>query len=96
MNFEQDTICALSTPSSSGAIGVIRLSGPKAIEIVQNVFKGRNLSAQKTQSLHFGEIVKDGESLDEVLLVCSKHLTPIPAKMSLKFPVMVLLTSSIN
>jgi tRNA modification GTPase len=68
MNFEQDTICALSTPSSSGAIGVIRLSGPKAIEIVQNVFKGRNLSAQKTQSLHFGEIVKDGESLDEVLL----------------------------
>ncbi|MEX2379976.1 MAG: tRNA uridine-5-carboxymethylaminomethyl(34) synthesis GTPase MnmE [Vicingaceae bacterium] len=68
MNFEQDTICALSTPSGSGAIGVIRLSGPKAIEIVQSVFKGKNLSEQKTQTLHFGEIVKDGEALDEVLL----------------------------
>jgi len=68
MNINQDTICALSTPSGSGAIGVIRLSGPKAIEIVNKRFKGKDLNLQKTQTLHFGSILKDEEIIDEVLI----------------------------
>lgn len=64
----QDTICALSTPSGSGAIGVIRLSGTDAISICNEVFQGKNLEEQKGQSLHFGQITFQGEVLDEVLV----------------------------
>ncbi|MFA6368404.1 MAG: tRNA uridine-5-carboxymethylaminomethyl(34) synthesis GTPase MnmE, partial [Bacteroidales bacterium] len=35
---EFETICALATPSGEGAIGVIRLSGEKAIEIADKIF----------------------------------------------------------
>lgn len=63
-----DTIIALATPSGIGAIGVIRLSGPEAIAIVNEVFSGKDLSIQKTHTLHFGTI-KDGDLvLDEVLV----------------------------
>jgi len=63
-----DTICALSTPSGSGAIGVIRLSGSKAIALANSIFKGKNLEQQKGQTLHFGKIVNEEEVLDEVLI----------------------------
>ncbi len=63
-----DTIIALATPSGIGAIGVIRLSGPEAISLVNEVFTGKDLSIQKTHTLHFGTI-KDGDVvLDEVLV----------------------------
>lgn len=63
-----DTIVALATPSGSGAIGVIRLSGPEAINITDTVFKGKNLSKQASHTIHFGTI-RDGEAiLDEVLV----------------------------
>ena len=65
---ENDTICALSTPSGSGAIGVIRLSGAESIKIVETIFKGKKLSEQATQSLHFGKIVTGEEVIDEVML----------------------------
>lgn len=63
-----DTIVALATPSGSGAIGVIRLSGPDAITITDKVFKGKNLAKQASHTIHFGTI-RDGEAiLDEVLV----------------------------
>jgi len=63
-----DTIVALATPSGSGAIGVIRLSGPEAIIITDKVFKGKNLAKQASHTIHFGTI-RDGEAiLDEVLV----------------------------
>ncbi|WP_069657773.1 tRNA uridine-5-carboxymethylaminomethyl(34) synthesis GTPase MnmE [Arcticibacter eurypsychrophilus] len=63
-----DTIVALATPSGSGAIGVIRLSGPDAITITKTVFKGKDLSKQASHTIHFGTI-RDGEViLDEVLV----------------------------
>lgn len=68
MNIYQDTICALSTPVGSGAIGVIRLSGPRAIPLVNACFKGKDLSLQKGQTLHFGEIIDGEEIIDEVLI----------------------------
>jgi len=65
---QDDTIVALATPSGSGAIGVIRLSGPEAIRITQQVFKGKDLSKQASHTIHFGTI-KDGEQIiDEVLV----------------------------
>ncbi|MCZ4245837.1 tRNA uridine-5-carboxymethylaminomethyl(34) synthesis GTPase MnmE [Pedobacter punctiformis] len=63
----QDTIIALSTPPGSGAIGVIRLSGPQAISLTNTVFAGKDLEKQTTHTLHFG-LVKDGDQIiDEVV-----------------------------
>lgn len=69
-----NTIVALSTPAGSGALGVIRLSGPDAIPIIQSVFKGKDLREQKTHTLHFGLIMDGDAILDEV--VVSLFLAP--------------------
>ena len=67
-----DTICALATPEGIGAIGVIRISGDKAIEMVDAVFKGKALKEQASHTAHFGRIVDstkkdDSRVIDEVL-----------------------------
>lgn len=63
-----DTIIALSTPPGAGAIGVIRLSGPKAIDVVNEVFHGKDLSQVDGYTVHFGKIKDEqGVVLDEVL-----------------------------
>lgn len=67
-SYHSDTIIALATPSGIGAIGVIRLSGPDAISIVNQVFKGKDLNKQSTHTIHYGTI-RDGQKiLDEVLI----------------------------
>ncbi len=63
-----DTIVALATAPGVGAIGVIRLSGPQAIEIVEKVFKGKNLTQQKSHTIHYGHIIDDEKILDEVMV----------------------------
>lgn len=63
-----DTIVALATPPGVGAIGVIRLSGQKAIDIVNNLFPARNLPAQPTHTLHVGFIKQGDTILDEVVV----------------------------
>ncbi len=66
--YATDTIIALSTPSGSGAIGVIRLSGNAAIDITNKVFSGKDLSQQSSHTIHFG-LIKDGNTIiDEVLV----------------------------
>lgn len=63
-----DTIIALSTPPGQGAIGVIRLSGPKAITIVDEVFHGRNLTKVEGNTVHYGKILDEsGNIIDEPL-----------------------------
>ncbi len=64
----QDTIVALATPQGVGAIGVIRLSGPRAIALVNSVFKGKDLSQQAANTIHFGRMMQGEEILDEVLV----------------------------
>lgn len=61
------TICALATPGGVGAIGVIRVSGPDAIQVVNNVFKGKDLLQQDSHTVHFGKIMNGSEVIDEVL-----------------------------
>ncbi len=65
---QQDTIVALSTPPGVGAIGVIRLSGKNAIEIVNNVFHGKDLTQQPSHTLHFGSLRDGKEIVDEVVV----------------------------
>ncbi len=63
-----DTIVALATASGSGAIAVIRLSGPDAISLVNQVFRGKDLAKQSSHTIHFGTIRDGDEVLDEVLV----------------------------
>ena len=65
--YTTDTIIALATPSGIGAIGVIRLSGPDAISLVNEVFGGKDLSIQKSHTIHLGTIREADLILDEVL-----------------------------
>jgi len=63
---------AILTPPGEGGIGVIRLAGPQALNILQKLFRGKrnvNLSdPQQTANLHYGHLVHNGETLDEVLI----------------------------
>ncbi|WP_214070734.1 tRNA uridine-5-carboxymethylaminomethyl(34) synthesis GTPase MnmE [Mucilaginibacter sp. dw_454] len=68
MTNTEETIVALATPSGTGAIGVIRLSGPDAITIANSVFKGKDLTQQPSHTIHFGNIVDEDFILDEVLI----------------------------
>ncbi len=66
-----DSIVALATPSGAGAIAVIRISGERAIAIGNSVFKsikGKDLTQQKSHTLHLGHIIDDQKTLDEVLV----------------------------
>ena len=66
-----DTIVALATPSGSGAIAVVRLSGPEAIEKASAQFKsvsGKELQKQKTHTVHLGHIMDGSKTIDEVLV----------------------------
>ncbi|MBV9988900.1 MAG: tRNA uridine-5-carboxymethylaminomethyl(34) synthesis GTPase MnmE [Chitinophagaceae bacterium] len=63
-----DTIVALATPPGIGAIGVIRVSGPNAFDVVNSLFPSKDLHAQASHTLHVGYL-KDGSTvLDEVVL----------------------------
>ncbi len=71
--YDQDTICAVSTPPGEGGIGIIRVSGPKSIAIVGGIFRPHNakkIASEKTHSLHYGHVVNPhtGETIDEVLV----------------------------
>ncbi len=68
-----DTIVALATPHGVGAIGVVRISGNKAIEIVNALFPSKNLAQKPSHTIHVG-LLKDGEKvLDEVVLSLFKN-----------------------
>ena len=66
-----ETVCSLAT-QPGGAIGVIRVSGEKAIEVTDKVFhgvRGKHLTDAKGNTLHYGEILdKEGNTIDDVLV----------------------------
>ena len=71
-NIENTTICACATGNSSGAIAVIRMSGPQTMEILSKVFKPKkdiDLMTAPGYSLLYGNVMKpDGTPLDDVLV----------------------------
>jgi tRNA modification GTPase len=69
ITFQVETIAALSTPPGTGALGVIRLSGPEAIAIAAKIFRGKDLTQQPGYTLHFGTLNDEsGTIIDEVLV----------------------------
>lgn len=73
----QDTIVALATAPGLGAIAVIRLSGSKAIDIVNDLFPSKDLFKQNSHTLHVGLLYTNdgnaGNALDEVVVALFKN-----------------------
>lgn len=64
-----DTIAAISTPFGEGAIAVLRLSGPRAVELAETVFRSKKRVAELLPRVQqFGAIFDGEEKLDDVLL----------------------------
>ena len=73
----KDTIAAVSTPIGQGGIGIIRVSGDKAITVVDKIFRAvdsKKLSKSLTHTVHYGYIVDPDtkEDIDEVLVTLMK------------------------
>jgi len=68
MFINNDTICALATSSGQGAISIIRLSGPQAIDICNHFFTSKDLRKENSHTLHFGTIRQKKTILDEVIV----------------------------
>ncbi|MCI9357663.1 MAG: tRNA uridine-5-carboxymethylaminomethyl(34) synthesis GTPase MnmE [Lachnospiraceae bacterium] len=69
----RDTIAAISTAVSASGIGIIRVSGNRAVEIADQVYRSKkknwNLSDAETHTIHYGHIYDGGEMVDEVLVM---------------------------
>ncbi|HEX8333421.1 MAG TPA: tRNA uridine-5-carboxymethylaminomethyl(34) synthesis GTPase MnmE, partial [Segetibacter sp.] len=63
-----DTIVALATPPGVGAIGIIRVSGTDAINIVNRLFQSKNLNKQTSHTIHVGLLKEDSVILDQVVV----------------------------
>ena len=59
-----DTIVALATPPGIGAIGIIRVSGKNAIDIINEMFESKDLAVQKTHTIHVCILKYENELLD--------------------------------
>ncbi len=68
----EDTIAAISTSLGIGAISIIRVSGPESIDIVNKVFKGKNLKEVESHTINYGHIINNDLVVDEVLVSIMK------------------------
>lgn len=68
----ENTIVAISTALGTGAISIVRVTGPEAICIVNKYFQEKNLLEQKSHTIHYGHIVDNNEIIDEVLVMLMK------------------------
>lgn len=68
---EFDTIAAIATATGSGGIGIVRISGPEAVDIADGLFvpcSGRRLKERKSHTISYGNIVFEDSVVDEVLV----------------------------
>ncbi|PVG55582.1 tRNA uridine-5-carboxymethylaminomethyl(34) synthesis GTPase MnmE [Staphylococcus aureus] len=66
-----DTITSISTPMGEGAIGIVRLSGPQAVEIADKLYKGKHLlNDVPSHTINYGHIIdpESKEVLEEVMV----------------------------
>lgn len=68
----EDAIVAVSTAMANGAISIIRLSGEDSINIVNSIFKGKDLTKVESHTINYGHIYYDNEIIDEVLITIMK------------------------
>ena len=65
----KDTIAAIATAMSNSGIGIVRISGSESLNIIKNIYKGKEL---KDHAIHYGYIVDGDETIDEVLVMIMK------------------------
>ncbi|HCZ3330638.1 TPA: tRNA uridine-5-carboxymethylaminomethyl(34) synthesis GTPase MnmE [Staphylococcus aureus] len=68
---ELDTITSISTPMGEGAIGIVRLSGPQAVEIADKLYKGKHLlNDVPSHTINYGHIIdpESKEVVEEVMV----------------------------
>ncbi|MDE6715911.1 MAG: tRNA uridine-5-carboxymethylaminomethyl(34) synthesis GTPase MnmE, partial [Muribaculaceae bacterium] len=75
-NDNSSTICAISTPQGMGGIAVIRVSGKDAVDIVNSIWRGADLSAAKSHTAHFGAIIYPATNTDLDEAVCTLFRGP--------------------
>lgn len=63
-----ENICAISTALGVGAISIVRATGPDVIEIVNSIFKGKNLTKVDSHTINYGFIMDGENPVDEVLV----------------------------
>ena len=63
-----EPICAICTPYGSSAISIIRCSGTNTIELVNNIFKGKDLTKALGNTISYGHIYDKDEVIDEVMV----------------------------
>lgn len=72
-----DTIAAISSAAGNSGIGIIRVSGDNAIEVVDKIFKPGNknkkLSNVESHTVHYGHIMDGDKTLDQVLVIVMKN-----------------------
>ena len=66
---KKDTIAAIATAMSNSGIGIVRISGAESIDIVQKIYRGKQL---KDHEIHYGYIKDGEETIDEVLVMVMK------------------------
>ena len=67
-----DTIAAIATAMTNSGIGIVRMSGDEAFEIIQKIYKGKKekyFQEEKGYTIHYGYIVDGEETIDEVLVM---------------------------
>lgn len=67
-----DTICAISTSTGVGAISIVRVSGDESINIVNKIFKGKDLTKVDSHTINYGHIIDNDTIIDEVLVSIMK------------------------
>ncbi len=67
-----ETICAIATSQGVGAIAIIRVSGEDAINIVNKIFKGKDLTKVNSHTINYGHIMDKDQEVDEVLVSVMK------------------------
>ncbi len=65
----RDTIAAISTGMSASGIGIVRISGGKAFEVIDRIYHGKDqLSEAESHTIHYGFIKDGAEMIDQVLV----------------------------
>lgn len=67
--YKNDTIAAVSTGMTASGIGIVRICGEEAFQVIDRIYKGkRKLSEVESHTIHYGHIVNNGETIDQVLV----------------------------
>lgn len=69
IDLNNDTIAALATSPSEGAVAIVRVSGKNAFHVCDKIFRGKiNLSEAKPFTIHYGDIYYNDKKIDDVLI----------------------------